>query len=164
MKKLLPYLLIFFLVLNFSILLGQNNPNYPEPEKGMKRVDLKLPKIENDKDYKVEIKFAMEIEVSECSETNDFSFNIKNLEEKYAIAPYRFPYYTLPKEMPVEMISLTKNSDCDKNKKVKKKVLSSQNIFKEYNGHIVIPFYIPEKWTVEYRLWKVNSEFKNAAL
>ncbi|MBP1167153.1 serine protease inhibitor ecotin [Chryseobacterium sp. PvR013] len=72
---------------------SQEKPNYPEPEKGMKRVDLKLPKIENNKEYKVEIRFGIEMDVSECSDTNDFSFNRKNLEERYAISPSRFPYY-----------------------------------------------------------------------
>jgi serine protease inhibitor ecotin len=161
MKK----IILLFSVLYSLTLYSQENPNYPETEKGMKRVDLKLPKIENYKDYKVEIRFGMEINISECSEITDFGFNMKNLEEKYAIPPYRFPYYVLPKEIPVDIISLNNNkSDCDKTKKVKKKVLSSQNIFREYNGHYAIPFYIPEKWNVEYRLWKVNSDFKNAEL
>lgn len=154
-------IIAFFFILYSLSIYAQEKPNYPEPEKGMKRVDLKLPKIENDKDYKVEIRFGMEVNVSECSTVNDFSFNIKNLEEKYGIPPYRFPYYVLPKEMPVDIITFNNTSNCDESKKVKKKVLSSQNIFKEYNGHFAIPFYIPEKWTVEFRLWKVNSEFKN---
>jgi serine protease inhibitor ecotin len=156
--------ILFFSILYSMNMYSQEKPNYPEPEKGMKRVDLKLPKIENDKDYKVEIKFGMEMNISECSVITDFNFNFKNLEEKYAIAPYRYPYYVLPKEIPVDMISLTSTSNCDNSKKVKKKVLSSQNIFREYNGYYTIPFYIPEKWTVEYRLWKVNSEFKNVEL
>ncbi|SHL76362.1 ecotin family protein [Chryseobacterium contaminans] len=152
--------ILFFSILYSLNIYSQEKPNYPEPEKGMKRVDLKLPKIENDKDYKVEIKFGMEIEVSECSDVQDFSFNSKNLENKYAIPPYRYPYYVLPKEIPVDIFTFNK-SNCKESKKVKKKILSSQNIFREYNGYYTIPFYIPENWTIEYRLWKVNSEFKN---
>ncbi|MFP3597856.1 ecotin family protein [Chryseobacterium sp. SIMBA_029] len=156
-------IILFFSILYSLNVYSQEKPNYPEPEKGMKRVDLKLPKIENDNEYKVEIRFGMEMNVSECSAVNDFNFNIKKLEEKYGIQPYRFPYYVLPKEIPIDILTLNNNkSNCDESKKVKKKVLSSQNILKEYNGHFAIPFYIPENWTVEYRLWKVNSEFKNA--
>ncbi|EFK36344.1 Ecotin precursor [Chryseobacterium gleum] len=158
MKK----IILSFYVLYSLTLHSQEKPNYPEPEKGMKRVDLKLPKIENDKDYKVEIRFGMEIEVSDCSAISDFGFNMKNLEEKYAILPYRYPFYILPKEVPVDIISFNNTeSNCDKTKKVKKKILSSQKIFREYSGYYAIPFYIPEKWSVEYRLWKVNSEFKS---
>jgi len=159
MKK----IILFFSVLYSLMLYSQEKPNYPEPEKGMKRVDLKLPKIDNYKDYKVEIKFGVEMEISECSSVEDFSFNSKNLVEKFAIQPYRYPYYEFPKEMPIEMLTFNK-PNCDETKKVKKKVLSSQNIFREYNGYYEIPFYIPEKWTVEYRLWKVSSEFKSAGL
>ncbi|MBB6331825.1 serine protease inhibitor ecotin [Chryseobacterium sediminis] len=153
-------LILFFSILYSLNMYSQEKPNYPEPEKGMKRVDLKLPKIENNKEYKVEIRFGIEMDVSECSDINNFSFNRKNLEERYGISPSRFPYYVLPKEIPVEVLTFNK-PNCDETKKVKKKVLSSQNIFREYNGYYAIPFYIPEKWTVEYRLWKVDSEFKN---
>ncbi|MGU3375276.1 ecotin family protein [Chryseobacterium sp. M5A1_1a] len=157
--------ILFFSILYSMNIFSQEKPNYPEPEKGMKRVDLKLPKIENDKEFKVEIRFGIEMNVSECSGIEDFSFNSKNLEEKYGISPYRFPYYILPKEIPIDIISLGGDkSNCDKSKKVNKKILSSQNIFREYSGYYAVPFYIPEKWTVEYRLWKVNSEFKNAEL
>jgi len=155
--------ILFFSILYSLSVYSQEKPSYPEPEKGMKRVDLKLPKIENDKEYKVEIRFGIEMNISECSDINDFSFNIKNLEKRYGISPSRFPYYVLPKEIPTEVLTFYK-SNCDKTKTVKKKVLSSQNILQEYNGHISIPFYIPKDWTLEYRLWKVNSEFKNAEL
>ncbi|KAB1230188.1 ecotin family protein [Chryseobacterium viscerum] len=156
-------IILFFCILYSFNIYSQEKPDYPETEKGMKRIDLKLPKIENYKDYKVEIRFGMEIEVSECSSVDNFRFNSKNLEEKYAILPHSYPYYTLLKEMQVDILGFNE-SNCDKIKKVKKKVLSSQNIFREYSGYYAIPFYIPEKWTVEYRLWKVNSKFKSAGL
>lgn len=142
---------------------SQQKPNYPEPEKGMKRVDFKLPKIDNYKEYKVEIRFGQKVNVSECDDIKDFSFNIENLKKYYGIPPYRFPYYVLPNDITTELVTL-KNGDrkCDDTKKIKKKVLSSQNLFDEYNYHFPIPFYIPENWTLEYRLWKIDSEYKNA--
>ena len=160
MKNLI--LIITFLT-SISIF-SQQKPNYPEPEKGMKRVDLKLPKIENDKNYKVEIRFGLEINVSECDDVKDFSFNNKNLTKGYGIPPYRFPYFALPNDLTTEFVTLKNNDNkkCDESKKIKKKVLSSQSIFEEYNYHFAIPYYIPENWTLEYRLWKVDSEYKNA--
>ncbi len=156
-------LLILTFLISISFL-SQQKPNYPEPEKGMKRVDLKLPKIENDKNYKVEIRFGLEINVSECDDIKDFSFNIKNLTTGYGIPPYRFPYFSLPNDLTTEFVTLKNNDNkkCDESKKIKKKVLSSQNIFEEYNHHFATPYYIPENWTLEYRLWKVDSEYKNA--
>lgn len=150
------------IILNSIIVYSQQKPNYPEPEKGMKRVDLLMPKIENSNDFKIEIRFGMEMNVSECTEIKDFSFNIKNLEKKFGIPPYRFPYYILPNDITTEIVSQKINNNCDENKKVKKKVLSYQSLSEEYNSFFAIPYYIPENWTLEYRLWKVNSEYKNA--
>lgn len=63
--------ILFFAILYALNVYSQEKLSYPEPEKGMKRVDLKLPKIENDKEYKVEIRFGIEMNISECSDIND---------------------------------------------------------------------------------------------
>ena len=157
-------LILLITVLISTNTFSQQKPNYPEPEVRMKRVDFKLPKIINDKEYKIEIRFGQEIEVYECDEIKDFSFNTNNLKKGYGIPPHRFPFYILPNDITTEFVTLKSNDDkkCDKTKKIKKKVLSSQNIFDEYNSYFAIPYYIPENWTLEYRLWKIDSEYKNA--
>ena len=81
MKKLLTVLILLLLSVKLN---AQNTPTYPQPKEGFKRVDLLLPKIENSKDYKVQVKFSLEVSLVECSNA-DFSFNKKNLKEEYGI-------------------------------------------------------------------------------
>lgn len=152
-------LIITFFVLLHSTFFSQEKPYYPEPSPGFKRVDLILPKIENYTDFKVEIRFGMETNISECALNSSFSFNPNNLKEEYGISPSRFPYYVLSTNNITEITLGFSQSNCDKGKKVKKKILSSQNIFREYTGHYKVPFYIPEKWSLEYRIWKVDNEY-----
>jgi len=148
---------ILILVLFSNTLFSQNKPTYPEPKEGFKRVDLVLPKIENSQDYKVQVKFSFETEVVECANA-DFSFNRKNLKEEYGIPKNsRFPYYVL--ESDAAEIFEGMQSDCKSTKKIKRKILSSQEIFIEYQGYYARPFYIPKLWSVEYRIWKAEDKY-----
>ncbi|MEC5395501.1 ecotin family protein [Bergeyella sp. RCAD1439] len=146
------------IILIFSIKLNaQNAPSYPQPKEGFKRVDLLLPKIENSKDYKIQVKFSFEAIVGECSNAS-FSFNSKNLKEEYGIPQNsRYPYYVI--ESDAAEIFEGMNSDCKSEKKVKRKIISSQDIFIEYQSYYARPFYIPESWSVEYRIWKADDKY-----
>lgn len=152
--------LILFLTSQTLTLFGQQKANYPEPLSGMKRVDLILPKIENEKDYKVEIRFGMKSKTSECSESKSFSFNINNLKNEYGIHPSRFPYYILPSQIPIETLEFYNDKNCDRNKIVERKLISDQSIQTEYQSYYPVPFYIPENWTLEYKLWKTDNRYK----
>jgi ecotin len=154
MKKKLTIFIFIVLCVNLN---AQNKPSYPEPKEGFKRVDLLLPKIENSKDYKVQVKFSFEASVVECSNAS-FSFNRKNLKEEYGIQQNsRFPYYVI--ESDAAEIFEGMNSDCKSDKKVQRKIISSQDIFIEYQSYYARPFYIPESWSVEYRIWKAEDKY-----
>ena len=149
-------ILILFLSFNLH---SQNKPIYPSPKKGFKRVDLLLPKIENEKNYKVEVKFSIETEVIECASVG-FSFNSKNLKTEYGISnSSRFPYYFLENDA----VEITEglDEDCNTSKTVLKKIYSSQNILIEYQSYYTRPFFIPESWNLEYRLWKADDVYKS---
>lgn len=153
MKKLF-FLLI---IINCSISYSQDKPTYPAPQKGFKRVDLVLPKIENEKNYQVEVKFGMETPVIECADAS-FSFSKKNLKTEYGISySERFPYYILINDI-AEIIQARANG-CNSKTSIRKKILSFQNIMIEYQSYYARPFYIPESWTLEYRIWKAPDNF-----
>lgn len=153
------FLILFFTTQTLT-LIGQQKANYPEPLAGMKRVDLILPKIENEKNYKVEIRFGMKSKTSECSESNSFSFNINNLKNEYGIKPSRFPYYILPSQIPIDTLEFYNDKNCNKDKIVERKLISDQSIQIEYQSYYSVPFYIPENWTIEYKLWKTDDKYK----
>lgn len=152
MKK----ILLILIVLSVKVS-AQNTPSYPEPKEGFKRVDLLLPKIENPKDYKVQVKFSIEATVRECSDAS-FIFNKKNLKEEYGIQQHsRYPYYVI--ENGAAEIFEGMSSDCKSDKRIKRKIKSSQDIFIEYQSSYPRPFYIPEFWSVEYRIWKADDKY-----
>jgi ecotin len=150
-------LLILLLILIHSILYCQNKPSYPEPQKGYKKVDLFLPKIENPENYKVEVRFSFESMVIECANAS-FSFPIKNLKTEFGIPNFeRFPYYVMTSDAAEILEGM--NSNCNSKKKISKKILSSQNIFIEYQAYYARPFYIPDSWFIEYRIWKASDNY-----
>jgi serine protease inhibitor ecotin len=82
---------------------------------------------------------------------------MKNLKTEYGIANSRFPYYVI--ENDIIEISEGLSSDCISKNKVNKKIFSSQNLLLEYQSYYARPFYIPENWTLEYRIWKADDKF-----
>ena len=145
------------LLLVFTVIIASqisHSQSYPEPQNGFKRVDLKLPKLENEKNYKIEVRFSFEANVVDCSNA-DFSFNPKNLKTQYGANFNRFPYYVLENDM--AEISEGYSSECVTRNKVRRKLLSSQNLFIEYQSYYARPFYIPESWSVEYRIWNASE-------
>ena len=75
------FIIILILLTGFQNIFAQKQPIYPEPEKGFKRVDLQLPKIENENDFKIEITFGMESESDECTKLKVSKQNMLNLQE-----------------------------------------------------------------------------------
>jgi serine protease inhibitor ecotin len=141
-----------------NFVLAQNI--YVYPEKGFKRVDLNLPPLENDKEYKIEIKFGTEIELSECSKINNIYIDFKNLKLKKG---FDYHYYVLEIQGAVfQKANLQpEKTKCQSEKLVKKKLLSFGESFIEYKYNSNVPFFIPENLTLEYRLWKVDSDYKS---
>jgi len=155
MKVIITSLLVF--LWSFQSI-AQNKPVYPEPKVGYKRVDLLLPKIENSKDYKIEIQFSFETNVIECSNAS-FHFNPnRNLKEEYGIPlNERFPYYVVTNDL-VEIWE-GKDANCKSKKKVNRKIFSTMDYLIEYQGYYARPFYIPENWSVEYKVWKASDKY-----
>ena len=137
---------------------AQNTPSYPEPKEGYKRVNLIFPKIENSNQYKVEVRFGMQMELYPCSKAG-FNFISDALIKDYGIKDGRFPYYNLTTNQ-AEVFEGFMDDNCKKEQKVKRKIVSDNFLYLEYNSYYPIPFYIPESYTLEYRLWNtVTDEF-----
>lgn len=134
---------------------AQNTPTYPQPKEGFKRVDLIFPKIENEDQYKVEVRFGMEMELYPCSKA-DFYFRPDALVKGSGIKDGRFPYYDLTTNQ-AEVFEGFMDDSCKKEKRVKRKILSEESLLLDYNSYYPIPFYIPESYTLQYRLWNAKA-------
>lgn len=150
------------LLLKSMILFAQNTPTYPQPKEGYKRVDLIFPKIGNSNQYKVEVRFGMQKDLFPCSKSG-FNFRQDALIKDYGINDGRFPYYNLTTNQ-AEVFEGFMDDNCKKEKKVKRKIISDNSLLLEYNSYYSIPFYIPENYTLEYRLWNTaTDEFTTVA-
>lgn len=116
MKKIILLLLLVF----SNVIFAQNKPSYPEPKKGYQRIDLLLPKIENQQELKIEVRFGLMTAIADCAD-GSFSFNKIDLKEYYGIpASRRYPYYAL-ENLNVD-VSEGFSEDCvNRNIKVNKK-------------------------------------------
>lgn len=151
-----------FLLTSAILLNAQEKPTHPELTANTKRIDLKLPKIENEKNYKVEVRFGLEANVSECEDPQYFTFSLQNLKYENGSPSSRNGYYSVAEDTPVEIFDVYNKDNCGKKEKTVKKIVSSQKISMDYNGDFTTTFFIPKNWTVEYRLWKIDGEFKTA--
>lgn len=150
-------LFLIFLILS-SFINAQDKPNYPEPKKGYKLVVLELPKLENEKEYKIEITFGMESQINECA---DASFSFPEIKTEYLIPPMRWPYYIIDAGTIEVMEGIPSESNCTSTKRASRKIISSKNIFENYASGFKRHFFIPEKWTLEYRIWKTTPNYKS---
>ncbi|SFQ54069.1 ecotin family protein [Flavobacterium akiainvivens] len=149
-------LLLITLLLSF-ITYSQNKPTYPEAKKGFKRVDIMLPKIENEENYKVEVRFGIKHTMVECAK-GDFSLGRNNLTEKYGIPnSSRFPYYVV--EDVNGDISVGMPSGCESTTKIEKTILSTEEVIFRYQSYFPVPFYIPGYCTLEYRVWSTTDTY-----
>ncbi|MDO5638194.1 MAG: ecotin family protein [Myroides sp.] len=153
-KLIVTLLSIFY----YSASIAQNTPTYPQPKEGFKRVDLIFPRIENSNQYKVEVRFGMQMELYPCSKAG-FSFISDALIKDYGIKDGRFPYYDLTTNQ-AEVFEGFMDENCKKEQKIKRKIVSDNSLLLKYNSYYPTPFYIPENYTLEYRLWNtVTDEF-----
>ena len=144
--------LIFLLFSSF--LFSQAKPNYPEPKKGFKHVELELPKLENEDEYKIEITFGMDFQTSECVKA---WFSFSELKTEYLIPPSRWQFYVVNSDT-IEIME-GKESNCNSTKKITKKIYSEKKQFENYASGFTRHYYIPENWTLEYRVWNSTSNY-----
>ena len=151
MKKILTTLFLIIGLISFS----QNKPNYPEPKEGFKRVDLLLPKLKNQENIQVEVKFAFEMELLDC-ERGSFHLFPNLLTEKFGIGTRRFPYHMIQGE-DIE-IMVGRNEDCNDVKKMKM-IYSDDKVIYNYQSSYAVPFYIPKSWNLVYRVWSTTDTY-----
>ncbi|KFF09580.1 hypothetical protein IX38_03555 [Chryseobacterium luteum] len=145
MKKGYTFILLFFFILCFS-----QKPEYPQPKDGYKKVELKLPQKENEKDYKIEIFVTFMMTVTKC----DTPSSTVKLEREYLLSGNRYVYYEV-KNHNIETVVLISDK-CKE--KISKKVYNFP-LNEEYESQRPYIFYIPKKMNVEYRIWKAEPKY-----
>ncbi|MEN9335022.1 MAG: Ecotin precursor [Bacteroidota bacterium] len=155
MKKILSFLVCFNVALQLQ---SQTKTIFPEPKEGYKKVELQLPKVDNTKNYKVQITFSFDANVGECSNAS-FSLNPRiDIIKSYGTPlDYTRPYFSVEKEF-VDILEMNA-TDCKSKKRIKRKVMCDVEYLIDYSYDYAIPFYIPNDWYVEYKIWRTENDF-----
>lgn len=126
---------------------------------GFKKVEIQLPKVDNPKNFKVQISFSLVTEVGECSNAF-FSLNpnVDIIKSYGTPLNYNRPYYSI--QNPNVDITVLNPIGCNSIKRYPKKVMCDIEYLIDYKFDYAIPFYIPKNWSLEYKIWRADNQFK----
>lgn len=156
MKKITIVLVCFIAAIQLN---AQTKTIFPEPKEGYKKVEIKLPKVENSKNFKVQISFSFETNVGECSNASFYLNPRIDIMKSYGTPlNYSQPYYSVEKEF----VDITESNQegCNSKKRIEKKVMCDIEYIIDYNDDYAIPFYLPKDWSLEYKIWRADDQFK----
>lgn len=156
MKKITTVLVCFIVAIQLN---AQTKTIFPEPKEGYKKVEIQLPKVDNPKNFKVQISFSFETTLGECSNAF-FSLNPKiDILQSYGTPlNYSQPYYSV--ENPnVDIMEMNPNG-CNSTRRILRKVMCDVEYYIDYKFDYAIPFYIPKNWSLEYKIWRADDQFK----
>lgn len=127
---------------------------FPKAEAGFERRVIRLPKLEDENDYEVEILVGKTISVDSC---NRYSF-MGSLEER-TVQGWGYSYWVLPKvtgPMSTLMACFPRGRH-DAFVRV-----SGDGYLLRYNSRLPVVIHVPEGFAVRYRLWKAQEEIREA--
>lgn len=127
---------------------------YPAAEKGMKRVAIALPALENEQNYKVELLPGKTLSVDCNQHRMGGTLETKTLEG------WGYDYYQLSRVSAPASTMMA----CPKNEKTQKfvPVQLGDKAMLRYNSKLPIVVYAPENIEVKYRVWKADETLQSA--
>ena len=130
-----------------------NMKAFPPAEKGMTRFVLRVPKQEDESNFKVELIVG---KLAQVDEKNRFFFGGKIEEE--TIKGWGFPRYVVKEVGPMAGTLITVDPNAPKvNRFV---TLGGDPYLIRYNSRLPIVVYVPEGVEVRYRVWRADAEMK----
>jgi ecotin len=130
---------------------ADNMKAFPPAEKGLKRFVLKLPKEDNEANFKVELVIGKTVRLDTA---NHYSFG-GQLESKTAQG-WGFNYYVLPKLGP--MIGTLMAVDPNAPKVDRFITIRGEPSLLRYNSKLPVVVYVPDDVEVRYRVWRAPVE------
>lgn len=145
MKKISTFIFLFLVIFCCS-----QKVEYPIAKEGYKKIEFKLPKKDNYRDYMVEIFVTFMTKATKC----DTPSSTVKLEREYLLSGNRYIYYEV-KNKNVETVIMM-NGNCGE--KIDKKAYNYP-LLEEYRSGIPYVCYIPQDMDIEYRIWKVEPKY-----
>ncbi|WP_292008435.1 ecotin family protein [Chryseobacterium sp.] len=125
--------------------------NYPRVPEGYKRMLIKLPAVQNEKDLRIEILIGKNINADVCNEFGmEGSIQLEETFDKKGIV---YEHYKAKDVNVIQTLML-----CGDNKKVKKFVSIGKTIY--YSSKLPIAIDVPKDMEVSYKILRVDKEVK----
>lgn len=121
---------------------------YPKAKTGYTQKVIKLNQLPNEDDYNVELFIGKKSSVDTCNN----HFLIGNIEEK-VVDGWGYNYYDFESDGQIAGTLM----GCADNKKVTKLVYAQPTKI-NYNSKLPIVIYVPDGYSLEYRIWKANDK------
>ena len=128
---------------------------FPRPEAGLKRAVIRLPSLEDEQDYKVEIMVGKTMQVDRC---NAHWFT-GSLDER-TVEGWGYSYWVLPEArgpMSTRMACLPREG-----KRAAFVRVSGDGYLVRYNSRSPLVIHVPIDFEVRYRLWRAEEEIGEA--
>ena len=153
MRKKKIVTILVFLVTAVSVPAANDLKAFPAAEKGMVRHVLRLPKLENESAFKVELIAGKTVRVDPA---NRYFFGSKIEEE--TIQGWGYPRYLVRNLGPMAGTLMAIDPNVPKVDRFI--ALGGEPYLIRYNSRLPVVVYVPEGAEVRYRLWKAGSEAK----
>lgn len=147
------FALILFVGLS-STLIAQNNRKvdtniFPKAEKNQKQVVIELPHSANDHNKKVEIFVGKDMETDQCNR-----YTLPGKFTQHDLKGWGYNYYSFESSGNAASTMMA----CPDNSK-KSQFVHAQGYLLDYNGRMPIVIYVPEGFTVKYKIYQSDAEW-----
>lgn len=126
---------------------------FPKPEAGYKKVVIEVPHSDKDNQKKIEFSIGKWMEVDGCN-----FFNLQGTLETKELQGWGYNYYVFKTNGQVTSTMM----GCPDAKK-RNLFVTAQPEMTHYNGKLPIVIYVPEKYEVQFKIYKAENELYWAA-
>ena len=148
MTKLFSLLALTIATSTFAQTKNNDISMYPKSTEGLEQKVIQLQTLENENDYEVELFVGTKKKVDTC---NHF-FLAGNFEDK-TVEGWGYNYFKFSTDGNIGGTMKL----CADNKTIEKTVYA-QSTKTRYNSKLPIVVYVPDGYTLEYRIWKADKE------
>jgi ecotin len=128
---------------------------FPGPGAGFKRTVIRLPALEDEQDYKVEIMVGKTMQVDRCNQ----HWFMGSLEEK-TVEGWGYPYWVLPKASGPASTLMACFPRGEKREAFVR--VNGDGYLMRYNSRLPLVIHVPSDFEVLYRLWQAQKEIGEA--
>jgi ecotin len=155
MRVALSLIAIFAVLIVCSAFAGDNMKAFPPPDQGQIRYVIHLAELDDESNYQVELIVGQTVEIDEI---NQYFFGGQI--EKESITGWGYTRYVVHELGPMAGTLMAVDPDAPKVGRFIR--IAGEPYLVRYNSRLPVVVYVPEGVEVRYRIWRAESESKEA--